>query len=146
MKNFKNLFVNNGKTTEQYCFVVDNQRYYRFNGKFALYEYGMLSEKKEYAERQGNTAEPKQVYGIFEGRCPDCGHMIENAPAIKNKKSLNVICENCTTIFIPSTVQSIVSVLDIHVNRSECVSYEDIFPDELLEEAIPDFVEKEEEE
>lgn len=144
MKNFKNLFVNNSKTTEQFCFIIDGQRYYRFNGKFALYDQGMVKEKEEYALRFGNSVETKQVYGIFEGRCPDCGHSLVNVPVIKTKKFV-CICENCGSNFLPNTMQSIVSVLDIHVNRSECVSYEDIFPDDLSEEAIPDFVEEKEE-
>lgn len=138
MKNFKNLFINSSKTTEQFCFVVDGSRYYRFNGKYAMYEQAVVSEKKEYAARTGNTCESKQVYGIFTGNCPSCGHPLENVPIIKLKRSLECICESCCAIFEPNKIQSIVSVLDIHINQKECVDYEEIELEE--EEQIADFV------
>lgn len=146
MKNFKNLFINNSKTTEQYCFVIDGSRYYRFNGKYALYEQGVLPEKREYAQRLGNSVEAKQVYAIFQGICPLCGHQHENTPVIKLGTKLNVYCELCSLPFEPIKTQSIVSVLDVHTNLRECVDYEEIDIEEYGEEKIESFVLEDEEE
>lgn len=139
MKNFKNLFINSSKTTEQFCFIIDGSRYYRFNGKYALYEQAVVSEKKEYASRTGNSCESKQVYGIFTGNCPICGHSHENVPVIKPKRVLECICESCCTIFEPTKIQSIVSVLDIHSNREEYAEYEELVLEEETEQIV-DFV------
>lgn len=139
MKNFKNIFINNSKTSEQYCFIIDSSRYYRFNGKYALYELPVTNEKKEYAQRLGNTVETKQVYAIFEGICPICGHKHENTPVVKQSTKLVVYCEGCSTVFEPNKTLSIVSVLDIHSSQKECVDYEEIDLDEE-EEKIVDFV------
>ena len=141
MKNFKNIFINNNKTTEQYCFVLDGNRYYRFNGKFALYEQGMIAEKKEYALRIGNTVESKQVYGIFSGVCPNCGKIHENTPVVKYGNTLTVICEGCAQRFKINECISILNVLDFHINRKECVNYELIDIDEE-EMKIDDFVDE----
>ena len=125
MKNFKNLFVNNNKTSEQYCFVVDNQRYYRFHVKFALYDQVLINEKREYALRTGNTVEAKQVYGLFSGVCPHCGKQHENIPVVKYGNTLTCFCENCTEEFQAKESTSILTVLDYHVNRNECINYEE---------------------
>jgi transcription elongation factor Elf1 len=141
MKNFKNLFINSSKTTEQYCFIIDNARYYRFNGKYALYEQGVLPEKKEYAQRLGNSIETKQVYAIFQGLCPICGHQHENTPVVKPTNKLIVYCESCSCTFEPTKTQSIVSVLDIHTNQRECIDYEEIDIEmEEEKEQIVDFI------
>lgn len=141
MKNFKNIFINNNKTSEQFCFILDGNRYYRFNGKYGLYDQGLINEKREYALRVSNSAEAKQVYGIFSGLCPHCGKQHENTPVVKFGQNLTVICEGCNDRFIAKESTSILTVLDYHVNRNECVNYEAIDIDEE-EMKIDDFVEE----
>lgn len=137
MKHFKNLFINNLRTNEQFCFVIDNRMYYRFNGKYALYDSNMIREKREYAESMGNSADAKQVYGLSSGRCPNCGHTYENVPVIK-QKTLFCYCENCCEPIEPQNMQSIVSILKLHVNKSDYVDYEEIEVND--QEKIDDFV------
>jgi uncharacterized Zn finger protein len=111
--------------------------YYRFIGKYALYDSNIIKEKKEYAERLGNSVDVKQVYGLSSGKCPNCGHIHENVPVIK-QKTLVCFCENCCEAIEPQNMQSIVSVLQIHVNKSDYVDYEEIDVNE--KEKIDDFV------
>lgn len=124
-----NVFINNTKVTEQYCFLIDNRMYYKFNGKYALYELAVINEKREYAQRLGNVVEHKQVHGFYTGLCPECSCLIQSSPVIK-QKSFVCFCENCNTAVYPTGITPLVNVIDLKVTRKleqmTCINYEEI--------------------
>ena len=129
MKKFKNIFIHDVSKADQYVFIVDNQCYYKFNGKYAMYEYSMTAEKKEYAQRLGNIIEIKQVYGLFSGICPECMEIMVNVPVIKKNNVYLVYCDKCATPLIvdKELITPLVDVLELHQNRKEEVfEYEEL--------------------
>jgi hypothetical protein len=137
MEKPSNVFINNTKVTEQYCFVIDNRMYYKFNGKYALYELAVINEKREYAQRLGNIVEHKQVHGFFTGSCPDCNCSIQGSPVIK-QKGFVCYCENCNQAVIPSQITPLVNIFDLKSTRKieqmSCVDYYEV---DLSEEDEP---------
>jgi hypothetical protein len=126
MKRFTNIFINDITKADQFCFVIDDSRYYKFNGSYALYDFGMLREKEEYAQRCGNAVEGKQVYGLYTDHCPECNRRLVNVPVIKRGANFACYCEHCNVKISPEGIMPIVSVLSVHVNRSECIDYEEL--------------------
>jgi len=98
------VFINDKGKEEQFCLLVDRQRFYKFCGKFALYTSGVVPEKIEYAQRLGRIVEIRQVYGFFTGECPVCGHMQEGNPILKKNNMYNTYCEDCEHEIKPSTM------------------------------------------
>ena len=129
MKKFKNIFIHDVTKADQYVFVVDNQCYYKFNGKYAIYEYALTAEKKEYAQRLGNVVDVKQVYGLFSGACPECQEILVNAPVVKKNNVYLAYCDKCATPLTTENKQltPLVNVLEIHQNRKdEIFEYEEL--------------------
>ncbi len=135
MKTLPNIFIHDVNRTDQFCFVIDNQQYYKFNGRYGIYEASMREEKKEYALRFGSSVEFKQVYGLFSGNCPNCGHHLVNVPVIKPTNSFACFCEHCGDKITPKEemIVSILNVLNIHTNRSDVFEYEEL---DLSEEEL----------
>jgi hypothetical protein len=134
MKKLKNIFINDQTKTEQFIFVVDGKKYHRFNGNYALYEQGIINEKREYALRFGESAEYYQVFGVFTGHCPKCSSEMTNVPIIKICRKMACFCPECETNSEPleNGIDSLVNVLDIHQNRPDVFEYEEIsLPEEL---------------
>lgn len=113
-----NVFINNKSQTDQYCFVVDRERYYTFNGKYALYDIHMAGEKSEYAQRLGNIVEFKRVIGIYSGVCPACGHELVDVPVVRQSKVSICYCPTCSRSLIPSRFTPIVDILEKHSTQS----------------------------
>jgi hypothetical protein len=148
-----NVFINNTKLTEQYCFIIDNRMYYKFNGKYALYELSVVPEKKEYAQRIGNSVEQKQVHGFFTGDCPECGSQLQNVPVIKTKGFV-CLCEQCSKVITPSVIIPLADIIDVktvRLKQLECINYEEVEfemdeDDKPTEEEETDVYDMEEEE
>lgn len=134
MKKIKNVFINDASKTDQHVFVIDNRKYYKFNGSYALYELSMINEKREYALRFGNEVEVYQVHGLFTGYCPKCSSEMVNVPVIKYSRFMKCFCPECEENIEPLSngIISIVNALDIHQNRPDVFEYEEIsLPEEL---------------
>lgn len=134
MKKLKNIFINDQSKTDQHVFVIDNRKYYKFNGNYALYEMGMINEKKEYALRFGSEVEVYQVHGLFTGYCPNCSSEMVNTPIVKINRKLGCFCPECEQNIEPLSngIVSIVNALEIHANKPDVFEYEEIsLPEEL---------------
>ncbi|MHB8871607.1 MAG: hypothetical protein ACYC5G_04090 [Candidatus Doudnabacteria bacterium] len=134
MKKLKNIFINDCSKTDQHVFVIDNQKYYKFNGNYAMYELGMINEKREYALRFGDSVEIHQVHGLFTGNCPECGAEMVNVPVIKTQRFMKCFCPECeaNTQPLDGSIVPLLNVLDIHSNRPDIFEYEEIaLPEEM---------------
>ena len=128
------LFINDKLKQEHFCLLVDKQRYYTFNGKYALYDLQAIQEKKEYAYRIGNLVEVKQVAGTFTGLCPHCKASVENAPVVKGNSANVCYCHNCQREIMPMSYRPFSDILSTMENGE--ILYEDIDLSEEMEEAV----------
>ena len=136
MKKLKNIFINDCSKTDQYVFVIDNKKYHKFNGNYAMYETGMINEKEEYALRFGSLVDSYQVHGLFTGNCPKCGDEMTNVPVIRYNRIMKCFCPNCEVAIEPLNdgIVSLVNVLSIHQNKPDVFEYEEIsLPKEEME-------------
>lgn len=97
------VFINDNNQENQYCLLVDDKHYYKFNGKFALYELSVIPEKIHVAERLGKYVKTKQVFGFFNGKCNN-GHVHEMTPIVKHKEVYTCFCSECGEMFLPNKI------------------------------------------